>query len=362
MMDDGGTDLPSAKQLWKQSLARVTGTPPKLTFSLVGDPVNPAPATYPPQIRGNHCCGPGRWGCITPAGWSRPTRSCSRPRRTTGARARTAVLTGLQGIAYSTNHGSDLTPGQAVSGPPGEPQGWVVRGEGGNYVDGYVYAIATEREFNATNLIMGPSPARRRRHDRPDPVAVGVGLSDGQGHAVAGVLELVGGGRADRQLAWAHHLSADGLRLPAAPLPADLHLLVRARAAGALAQRLRDGDPGRAPPGARSRSSPSAAYFGPSNGYGAGFPISWMSCNGLGRVAQMGRQFRRLRLGPELHRGLRLQLPKGAVHARSPVAGGAARACNTACTATQHTSHPLCRTPRCGRLGADERNLRARRS
>ena len=31
----------------------------------------------------------------------------------------------------------------------------VTRGRGGVYPDGYVYAIASEREFNASNLILG---------------------------------------------------------------------------------------------------------------------------------------------------------------------------------------------------------------
>ena len=81
----------------------------------------------------------------------------------------------------------------------------MVRGQGGNYPDGWVYAMATEREFNATNLIMGRS--RPDVADMTDPT---------KWQWVSG---LTGAGQTpqihlavrrcdpDRQLGLAHHLS-----------------------------------------------------------------------------------------------------------------------------------------------------------
>ena len=71
------------------------------------------------------------------------------------------LFAGLAGIAYSTDLGQTWNfPAKPFPAPLGNLS-WVIRGQGGNYTDGYVNAIGTEREFNATNVIMGRS--------RPDP-------------------------------------------------------------------------------------------------------------------------------------------------------------------------------------------------
>ena len=46
MIDDGGTDVPVAGALWRQSVARISGTPPHLAFHHVGNPYAPPPHTW----------------------------------------------------------------------------------------------------------------------------------------------------------------------------------------------------------------------------------------------------------------------------------------------------------------------------
>ena len=78
-----------------------------------------------------------------------------------------ALFAGLQGIAYSRDRGRIW---QFANKPFPAPLGnlnWVIRGQGGFYADGYVYAIATEREFNADTLIIGR--ARPDVADMTDP-------------------------------------------------------------------------------------------------------------------------------------------------------------------------------------------------
>ena len=68
-----------------------------------------------------------------------------------------AAFAGLQGIAYSTDDGQHWTSANVSFPAPLGNLNWVIRGRGGVYRDGYVYAIASEREFNASSLIIGRS-------------------------------------------------------------------------------------------------------------------------------------------------------------------------------------------------------------
>src|ERR1700730_3831191 len=45
IMDDGGTDVSLSGGLWRQSVARITGTPPNIRLRHVGDPQRPRPHT-----------------------------------------------------------------------------------------------------------------------------------------------------------------------------------------------------------------------------------------------------------------------------------------------------------------------------
>ena len=157
MMDDGGTDVPLAGGVWRQSMARITGMPPRIRISHVGDrDKQPPPATFgqiqqQPQALAVGPLGP----VLLRADWSKPTTSSTRPRRSTGTGARTACSRVCTGIAYSLDRGEHW---QFANKPFPAPLGnlnWVIRGRGGVFPDGYVYAIATEREFNANKLIIG---------------------------------------------------------------------------------------------------------------------------------------------------------------------------------------------------------------
>jgi hypothetical protein len=279
MMDDGGTDLPSANQLWKQSLARVTGSPPNLTFSLVGDPVSPAPATYP-QIRGNHALWTGPLGPYYSSGLVEADRVLFATQENDWSWGRNGPFTGLQGIAYSTNHGLTWTPGGKPFPAPLGNLSWVVRGEGGNYSDGYVYAIATEREFNATHLIMGRA--------RPDVVDM---TDPAQWQWVSGLNTVKG-------LPWPVYSSSLAAAVPIANWPGHLTYPQMAYDAPLRQYLLTFTYSYASAPPALWRNGSElvilaaphpwgpfsfvarAAFFGPSNGYGAGFPISWISRDG----------------------------------------------------------------------------------
>src|SRR5207248_1907133 len=66
------------------------------------------------------------------------------------------AFTGLAGIAYSRDHGETW---QFARKPFPAPLGnltFVDGGtRGGSYSDGYIYAIGSEREFNASRLLLG---------------------------------------------------------------------------------------------------------------------------------------------------------------------------------------------------------------
>ncbi|MDQ2759068.1 MAG: hypothetical protein M3Y17_01180 [Actinomycetota bacterium] len=55
------------------------------------------------------------------------------------------LFKGLEGIAYSTDDGQDWHEVNKGFPAPLGNLSWVIRGRGGFYADGYVYAIATER-------------------------------------------------------------------------------------------------------------------------------------------------------------------------------------------------------------------------
>jgi hypothetical protein len=105
MMNDGGTDIPERGGLWRQSLAHVVGSPPELTFHHVGNPFAPPPV----------------------------------------------------GIAYSRSHGRTWRfASKPFPAPLGNLTFIITGGQGGGpALDGYVYAIGTEREFNASTLVLG---------------------------------------------------------------------------------------------------------------------------------------------------------------------------------------------------------------
>jgi hypothetical protein len=156
MMDDGGTDLPPSGGLWRQSMARITGAPPHIRIAHVGDPDKPPPHTFG-QIHRNPKLWAGPLGPYYSSGLVAANHVFYATQEVDWRWGSNALFAGLQGIAYSRDRGRTW---QFANRPFAAPLGnlnWVIRGQGGFYADGYVYAIATEREFNADTLIIGRS-------------------------------------------------------------------------------------------------------------------------------------------------------------------------------------------------------------
>jgi len=158
IMDDGGTDVPVSGALWRQSVARITGFPPRPGFRHVGNPYNPPPHTYD-QILKNPKTWSGPLGPYYSSGLVEANHVFFATQQYDWNWNANGPFAGLAGIAYSFDRGQHWRfAGKPFPAPLGNLN-WVIRGRGGYFVDGYVYAIATEREFNAANLILGRAKA-----------------------------------------------------------------------------------------------------------------------------------------------------------------------------------------------------------
>ncbi len=290
IMDDGGTDAPSGT-LWKQSLARITGIPPKVQFTHVGNPANPPPHSYA-QIKRDRSLWTGPLGPYYSSGLVEADHVLYATQERNWNWSANGPFKGLQGIAYSTDRGQSWrSAGKPFPAPLGNLS-WVIRGRGGYYDDGWVYAIASEREFNASNLIMGRSrpdvadmtdPSKwqwvtgfTRQHGAPWPVfsspAAGAAPIT-QRSALSAAVPIA---------KWASHITYPQMAYDA---PLHRYLLTFTHSYAPT------------PPGIwRSGSElvildaphpwgpfsfvARQPYFGPSNGYDAGFPIPWMNPGG----------------------------------------------------------------------------------
>jgi hypothetical protein len=156
IMDDGGTDVPVSGGLWRQSVARITGAPPHIHLSHVGDPNSPPPHTFA-QIGKNKGLWTGPLGPYYSSGLLAADHVFFATQERNWSWSGNGRFAGLKAIAYSTDRGQDWkSAGNSFPAPLGNLN-WVIRGRGGAYGDGYAYAIASEREFNASGLIMGRS-------------------------------------------------------------------------------------------------------------------------------------------------------------------------------------------------------------
>lgn len=280
MMDDGGTDVQIAGGLWRQSLARITGTPPRIRFRHVGDPDTPPPHTYS-QIRRDKTLWAGPLGPYYSSGLLAAGRVLYATQEKDWNWSANAAFAGLDGIAYSFDHGQHW---QFANKPFPAPLGnlsWVIRGRGGHFQDGWVYAIATEREYNAGTMIMGRT--RADVADLTDParwqwVSGWTVANDGELWPVYSSSP----GSAVPVLGWGSHITYPQMAYDSpihrylltftysyAPTPpgiwrsgAELVILDAPHPWG---------------PFSFVAHEP---YFGPSNGYGAGFPLAWISRSG----------------------------------------------------------------------------------
>jgi hypothetical protein len=281
MMDDGGTDVPISGGLWRNSIAEIKGAPPKLHFSHIGDPHNPPPHTFG-QIRSNPSIWQGPLGPYYSSGLVTANNVFFATQEADWNWSANGPFNGLAGIAYSLDYGRHWN---SVNKPFPAPLGnlsWVIRGQGGVYRDGYVYAIASEREFNANQLIMG-----RARPDVPD-------LTDPtKWEWVSGFTPTVAGGQpwpifsssltsAVPILTWASHFTYPQMAYDS---PIHRYLLTfsfsYASTPPAIWQNGAELVILEAPhPWGPFSFVAREPEFGPSNGYSAGFPIKWISRNG----------------------------------------------------------------------------------
>jgi len=276
-MDDGGTDISLSGGYWKQSLARITGPPPDLHFSHVGDRDRPPPATRQ-QIRRDGSLWNGPLGPYYSSGLVEADRVFFATQQRDWAWAANGPFGGLSGIAYSTDRGGHwTTPAKPFPAPLGNLS-WVIRGRGGFYPDGYVYAVATTQEFNASGLIVGRS--RPGIADMTDP-SRWEWLSGFTGQARAPVYSS-SLPAAVPVVSWASHIT-----YPQMAYDSPLHRYLLTFTYSYV----------NAPPAIWRNGSELVIldaphpwgpftfvarepYFGASNGYAAGFPIQWISRDG----------------------------------------------------------------------------------
>jgi hypothetical protein len=281
LMDDGGTDNP-VPGVWRQSLARIAGTPPNLQFSHVGDPYAPPPHT-PAQIQVDPSLHTGPLGPYYSIGFVEVDHIFYATQQRDWDWNTNATFTGLAGIAYSRDHGQTWSfPGKPFPAPLGNLT-WVARGgPGGSHPDGYVYALGSDREFNGSRLIMGRVAPGAQNITDPTRWQWLSGWHSHDGHAQA--IWSTSFKSATPILAWNSHITYPQMSYDAA-LHRYLLTFTYTNSSSIL------------PPAVWTSGSElvileaphpwgpfsfvaGQTEFGPSNGYGAGFPPQWMSPDG----------------------------------------------------------------------------------
>jgi hypothetical protein len=274
MINDGESDVGST-EVWKQSLARVIGVPPRIRIVHVGDPTNPSPHTFA-EIKKDPSLWAGPLGPYYSSGLVAAQGVLFATQENDWRWGVNGPFSGLAGIAYSSNYGETWQAGGHPFPAPLGNLSWVIRGEGGYYTDGWVYALATAREFNADVLIMGRS--------RPD-VADMTDPSNWQWISAmpGGVPQFGSDVTAAAPIAsWPGHITYPQMAYDS---PLHQYLLTFTWSYGAT------------PPGIWQNGAELVVltaphpwgpfsfvarepYFGPTNGYGAGFPVQWISRDG----------------------------------------------------------------------------------
>jgi hypothetical protein len=280
MIDDGATDVDRPGALWRQSVARITGTPPNPSFRHVGDPRKPPPHTFR-EIRTNpHLLWSGPLGPYYSSGLVEANGVFFATQQNDWAWSKNGMFTGLAGIGYSLDRGQHWN---LVNKPFPAPLGnltFVVRGKGGFYPDGWVYAIGTEREFNAGRIVMGR--ARPDVADITDPSKwqwlSGWTVQNGQTWPVF----TSSFANAAPILSWGSHITYPEIAYDS---PIHRYLLTFSYSyASTPTSMWRNGmellileAPHPWGPFSFVAHEP---MFGPSNGYAPGVPIKWISRNG----------------------------------------------------------------------------------
>jgi hypothetical protein len=271
LMDDGGVDVPLPGGLWRQSLARVAGMPPKLRFQHVGDPATPSPRTWS-QINGNPDNDDGPLGPYYSIGFAEAGGVFYATQQRNRNWAANGPYTALVGIAYSRDHGSTWHTGdRSFPAPLGNLTFVDGGGPGGTYPDGYLYAIGTEREFNASKLLLGRVRPGVENVTNPDrwQWSAGERWTSSLRSAVP-------------VLRWRSHITYPEMTYDA---PLHRYLLTFTYSYSSRPPSVWTGGAELVVLEAPSPAGPfsfvaRSSEFGPSNGYGAGFPSQWISSNG----------------------------------------------------------------------------------
>ena len=310
LMDDGGTDVPVAGGLWRQSFAKITGSPPNLRFKHVGDPTSPPPQTWA-QIGNQIDNDDGPLGPYYSIGFAEAGGVFYATQQRDWNWSANGPFTGLVGIAYSTNHGKTWRfPKNSFPAPLGNLTFVDGGGPGGAYPDGYMYAVGTEREFNASRLLLGRVPAGVANVTDPAKWQWYTGSSAGVPQWSSSVAAAV------PVLNWSSHIT-----YPEMAYDAGLHRYLLT-----FTYSYKSAPPGVWKGGAELVIAESPTPWGPFS-FVAGsrdirpvqrlrrrLPVAVDQRERPPAVAQMGRELRRMRQGPRLLGQVRLQRGQGAAH------------------------------------------------
>ncbi|MBV9338321.1 MAG: hypothetical protein JO262_14670 [Solirubrobacterales bacterium] len=280
LMDDGGVDVPKPGGFWRQSLAKITGAPPHLRFQRVGGAL-PPPHTWS-EIGGDPDNDDGPLGPYYSTGFAEAGGVFYATQQRNWNWAANGSYTGLVGIAYSTDHGNTWGfPSKPFPAPLGNLNFVDGGGPGGAYPDGYMYAIGTEREFNASRMVLGRVQTGVANVTDPSHWQWYAGSTTGAGGASVPkwTTSLAA---AVPTLNWSGHIT-----YPQMAYDPGLHryLLTFTYSYHAQAPALWKGGAQlviaeSANPWGPFSFVATSRNFGPSNGYGAAFPSQWMSRDG----------------------------------------------------------------------------------
>ncbi|MBV9682347.1 MAG: hypothetical protein JO046_11195 [Solirubrobacterales bacterium] len=337
LMDDGGVDVPKAGGFWRQSLAEITGGPPHLQFRRAGGAF-PPPHTWG-EIGGNPDNDDGPLGPYYSVGFAEAGGVFYATQQRNWNWAANGPFTGLVGIAYSTNHGNTWSfPGKPFPAPLGNLNFVDGGGAGGAYPDGYMYAIGTEREFNASRIVLGR-------------VQIGAAnvTDPAQWQWYAGSTTAAGGASGPQ---WTSSLSAAAplfnwashITYPQMAYDPGLHryLLTFTYSYSSKTPAVWKGGAQlviaeSANPWGPFSFVATSPNFGPSNGYGAGFPSQWMSRDGRTLWLKWAANFAGCAKGLDCSGAYGFNLAQVRLTVKAPAS--ATRA--TATTAKPHRPHKL---------------------
>ncbi len=279
LINDGGTDIPHGVGFWRNSFARITGSPPQIHFSFVGNPLEPPPATWA-QIAKDPSLHSGPLGPYYSDGFVAVDNVFYATQTANWNYNHNQPFEGLAGIAYSTDNGETWTsPGETFPAPLGN-LAWVLNGRDDAAPDGYVYAINSEREFNASTLILGRTLPGVATMTNPATWQWLAGWQQSDGHTLPVWSSAV---QAAMPIAsWAAHITYPQMSYDA---PLHVYLLTFTHSyADTVPGIWRSGselDMLEAPePWGPFSFVAREINFGPSNGYAAGIPEKWISANG----------------------------------------------------------------------------------